>query len=97
MPYYHRKLLAFQKIVKGKRSILVVDNYSGEVSKDLADVISVGWKVIIVSRKSPVGSGYPVISVDALAEQADLYRLFEHNLGSKLQPADYGYLDNIIC
>ena len=95
--YYHRKLLAFQKIVKGTRSILVVDNYSGEVSEDLADVISVGWKVIIVSRKSPVGSAYPVISVDALAEQADLYRLFEHNLGSKLQPADYGYLDNIIC
>lgn len=94
--YYCRKLLAFQKIIKGTRSVLVIDNYSGEISKDLADVISVGWKVIVISRKTPVGSAYPVISVDALANQADLYRLFEHNLGSKLQSADYGYLDNII-
>ena len=94
--YYRRKLLAFQKIIKGTRSVLVIDNYSGEISKDLADVISVGWKVIVISRKTPAGSVCPVISVDALTEQTDLYRLFEHNLGSKLQPADYGYLDNII-
>lgn len=94
--YYRRKLLAFQKIIKGTRSALVIDNYSGEINKDLADVISVGWKVIVISRKTPAGSAYPVISVDALTEQADLYRLFEHNLGSKLQPADYGCLDNII-
>lgn len=94
--YYRRKLLAFQKIIKGTRSVLVIDNYSGEISKDLADVMSVGWKVIVISRKTPAGSAYPVISVDALTEQTDLYRLFEHNLGSKLQPADYGYLDNII-
>ena len=94
--YYRRKLLAFQKLVKDTRSVLVIDNYSGEINQDLADIISVGWKVVVISRRSPAGSAYPVISVDALTEQADLYRLFEHNLGSKLKPADYGYLDNII-
>lgn len=95
--YYRRKLRAFSEIVKGTRSILIIDNYSGEVSKELTEVIAVGWKVVIISRKSPVDSAYPVIFVDALTDQADLYKLFENNLGSKLQSADYGYLDNIIC
>lgn len=95
--YYRRKLCAFSEIVKGTRSVLVIDNYSGEASNELADVIAVGWKVIIISRKSPADPAYPVIPVDALTEQADLYKLFENNLGGKLQPADYGYLDNIIC
>lgn len=95
--YYRRKLRAFSEIVKGTRSILVIDNYSGEVCKELAEVIAVGWKVIIISRKSPADSAYPVIPVDALTEQADLYKLFENNLGGKLQSADHGYLDNIIC
>lgn len=95
--YYRRKLRAFSEIVKGTRSVLVIDNYSGEVSKELAEVIAVGWKVIIISRKSPADSAYPVIPIDALTEQADLYKLFENNLGGKLQSADHGYLDNIIC
>lgn len=95
--YYRRKLLAFQKIVNDSRSVLVIDNYPGEINKELADVISVGWKVIVISRKSPADSAYPVIPVGALAEQSELYRLFEHNLGHKLQPIDYKYLDNIIC
>lgn len=95
--YYRRKLRAFSEIVKGTRSILIIDNYSGEVSKELTEVIAVGWKVVIISRKSPADSAYPVIPVDALTEQADLYKLFENNLGGKLQSADHRYLDNIIC
>ena len=94
--YYNRKLRVFRELVAGTKSILVIDNYSGEINPDLADVIAVGWKVILISRKSPVVKIYTEIPVDALAERKDLYHLFEHNLGFKLQSSDYGYLDNII-
>lgn len=94
--YYHRKLRAFRKIVHGTTSILVIDNYSGEISRELSDVLAVGWKVILISRKQPAGNTYPVISVRALTEQADLYNLFEYNLGARLQPDDCPDLDNII-
>lgn len=94
--YYNRKLRMFRELVAGTKSILVIDNYSGEINQDLADVIAVGWKVILISRKSPVVNIYTEIPVGSLAERQDLYCLFEHNLGSKLQPSDYGYLDNII-
>lgn len=39
----------------------------------LADSSWALWKVIVISRKTPAGSAYPVISVDALTEQTDLY------------------------
>lgn len=94
--YFRRKLSAITKIIKDSKSILVIDNYSGEINKALADIITAGWKVILVSRIKPAGTLYPVIAVDALTDRADLYRLFENNLGRKLQPNDCEYLDNII-
>lgn len=94
--YYHRKLRAFQGIIKGTKSVLVIDNYPGKVNQELSDAIAVGWKVVLISRKQPIGSPYPVLPVEALTEQADLYGLFEHNLGTRLQPSDFPYLDSII-
>ncbi|MCD8148737.1 MAG: hypothetical protein LUE92_04045, partial [Clostridiales bacterium] len=86
----------FQEIVNVSTSVLVIDNYSSEISRELSDMLAVGWKVILISRKQPAENVYPILSVDALTKQADLYSLFEHNLGTPLQPADYPYLDNII-
>lgn len=94
--YYNRKLRAFREIVANTKSVLVIDNYSGEINQDLVDVVAIGWKVILISRKSPVADIYTEIPVGALTERKDLYRLFEHNLCSKLLPTDYGYIDNII-
>lgn len=94
--YYNRKLRAFRDVVTNTKSVLVIDNYSGEINQDLADVVAVGWKVILISRKSPVADTYPEIHVGPLTEREELYRLFEHNLSFKLLPADYGYIDNII-
>ena len=94
--YYQRKLRAFHEIVEGTQSLLVIDNYTGEINKELATVIAVGWKVILISRKEPVANTYPAIHVDALATQQDLYALFENNLGHSLHSTDYPHLDNII-
>ena len=94
--YYKRKLRAFKNLVAGTNSILVIDNYSGEINQDLADIIAVGWKVMLISRKSPTVNTYAEIPVRAIEDRQDLYRLFEYNLGSQLQLSDYCYLDNII-
>ena len=94
--YYNRKLRAFRGLIADTKSVLVIDNYSGEINQDLADIVAVGWKVILISRKSPVADTYTEIPVGALTERADLYRLFEHNLDSRLLPTDYEYIDNII-
>lgn len=94
--YYRRKLRAFREIVTGTASLLVIDNYPGEINQDLADIIDIGWKVILIGRKAPASKDYSELRVDALADQADLYQLFESNLDAKLQGDDYLHLDNII-
>ncbi len=72
------------------------DNYSGEVSSAVAEVIDVGWKVILIGRKAPVGEIYPILPVEAFRSRQDLYTLFETNLGAKLRDEDTNHLDGII-
>ena len=94
--YYRRKLRAFREIVADTSSVLVIDNYSGEISQELSEIISVGWRVILISRKKPAVDTYSIIPVEAMGDRADLYLLFESNLGSKLKKSNHPYLDNII-
>ena len=94
--YYRRKLRAFREIVTDTSSILVIDNYSGEINQDLADVIAVGWRVILISRKTPTADNYALIPVEAMAVPSDLHQLFENNLGRSLKENERPHIDNII-
>lgn len=94
--YYERKLRAFSEISAESKTILVIDNYSGELNKDVRDVLNVGWKVIFISRKEPASGDYPVLPITAISEKADLRRLFERNLKKAVLQADIPFVDNII-
>lgn len=94
--YYKRKLRVFSSIAAESKTVLVVDNYSGELNKDVSDILNVGWKVIFISRKEPASDDYPVLPIAAISEQTDLRRLFEKNLKKPLHPENIPYVDNII-
>lgn len=94
--YYERKLRAFSEIAAEAKTILVIDNYSGELNKDVCDVLNVGWKVIFISRKEPASGDYPVLPITAISEKSDLRRLFENNLKKAIPQADIPFVDNII-
>ncbi len=94
--YYRRKLRAFREIVADTTSILVIDNYSGEINQELADIIAVGWRVILISRKTPTADNYAIISVETMDNPSDLHQLFENNLGRSLKENERPHLDNII-
>lgn len=94
--YYKRKLREFSRISATTKTVLVVDNYSGELNKDVSDILNVGWKVIFISRKEPASDDYTVLPIAAMSEQSDLRRLFEKNLKKPLLPENIPYVDNII-
>ena len=94
--YYERKLRVFSEIAAETKTILVIDNYSGALDKNVRDVLNVGWKVIFISRKEPVSGDYPILPITAISEQTDLRRLFESNLKNAIPQADIPYMDNII-
>ncbi|MBS7397739.1 MAG: hypothetical protein KIG32_04885 [Ruminiclostridium sp.] len=94
--YYHRKLRAFSEIAAETKTILVIDNYSGTLDKDVRDILAVGWKVIIISRKEPASGDYSVLPITAISQQEKLRCLFESNLNNAVSQADTPYMDNII-
>lgn len=94
--YYERKLRAFSEIAAETKTILVIDNYSGKLNKDVRDVLNVGWKVIFISRKEPASGDYPVLPIKAISKQADLRKLFESSLKKAISEADIPFVYNII-
>ena len=94
--YYRRKLIAFKNIVAGTNSLLVIDNYTGEIDNDLLDVLQIGWKVILISRQTPTVSEYDVLPINAISDPTALYCLFEQNLCRELTSEEKPFVDNII-
>ena len=94
--YYRRKLSAFKSIVAGTDSLLVIDNYSGEIDNDLLEILQVGWKVILVSRQTPQNSEYEILPITAISDIPTLHLLFEQNLGRNLTDEEEPFVDNII-
>lgn len=95
--YYERKLREFSKIAAITKTVLVIDNYPGELNNDVRDILNVGWRVIFISRKQPASSDFSVLPITAISEISELHSLFEQNVKKEIQQADIPYIDNIIA
>ncbi|OUP67227.1 hypothetical protein B5F13_00385 [Drancourtella sp. An177] len=94
--YFQRKLRILKRILFGKKAILVVDNFFGEISEDFQKILDVGWKVLVISRAAPPSDSYTSISLKALGKKEDLYGLFEQYVGQKTREDEVGCLDHLI-
>lgn len=94
--YYERKLREFSKIAAITKTVLVIDNYPGELNIDLQDILNVGWKVVFISRKEPASGDNSVLTITAMSERSELHSLFEQNVKKEIQQAEIPYIDNII-
>lgn len=94
--YFKRKLCAFRSIVHDTRSILVIDNFTGHEEQSLLDILSVGWKVLLITRNVPTDTDHPVLSINAIDDKAALHHLVETNLGRSLTEEELPHIDRII-
>ena len=85
--YLDRKLAVLRRITARSRVLCVVDNFSDLEDPMLATCKTAGWKLLLVTRSLP-RSGAGVLKVEALTDPEELRRLFEHNLGRKISPAE---------
>ena len=81
--YFDRKLRKLRELVRDTQSILVLDNFDGEVDGDLRALISTGLKVVLVSRREYGCSGLK-LRLDAVSDGKALRSIFEANLGRRL-------------
>lgn len=94
--YFQRKLRSLKRLLLGKNSILVIDNFHGEITEDFQKVLDVGWKVLVISRTVPPSDNYAHISLESLSKKKELYLLFEQYVGQKMREDETECLDRLI-
>jgi len=94
--YYKRKIKTARELVCQADSILIIDNYNGELNNDFTDILNVGWKVIAVTRKNIENMVYDTLFIHRLSDREDLYRLFCAKIGYGLSKEKIYKLDRII-
>lgn len=83
--YFDKKLRRIRELVRGSRSVLVIDNFTGEADDDLRALLSTDLKVVLLSRKAPACQNSPELRLSALSDKNALRCIFEENLGRLLE------------
>lgn len=94
--YFIRKLRILSRILAQKKALLVIDNFSGEITEEFLQMLRVGWKVLVISRDKPPSDNGAQLRLEALQKPSQLYHLFENYSGLKLKDDEKRYLDHII-
>ncbi|MCI9142212.1 MAG: hypothetical protein HFH87_06250, partial [Lachnospiraceae bacterium] len=94
--YFRRKLRVIRDLAAGKRILLVVDNFDGELDEDFVSVMNAGWRVIMVSRREVPEAGYATLRLQAIEERESLYNLFECYARRGLAEVELPWVDDMI-
>lgn len=94
--YYKRKIKTARELVCQADSILIIDNYNGELNNDFIDILNVGWKVIAVTRKNMENMGYDTLFIQHLSDRNDLRRLFSVKIGYEFSGEQIDKLERMI-
>ena len=84
--YFHRKMREIRKLVSKTPTLLVIDNFDGDLNEDLRAVRNADWKIIILTRCEFPRRRH--IRLDSITDQDALRELFQVNMGRELQPGE---------
>ena len=87
--YFRRKLKAAKELSVDNSNLLVIDNFSGELTDEFSALLTLNWKMIFITRSDMSKSSYPCLKVEGLNSTDELRALFENNMGYKLAQEDY--------
>lgn len=82
--YFTRKLKALRQLCGEKKVLLVIDNFSGPVSKGVSKILDCGYDTLIVTRNRPPLNSFSVLELGAIEDRQELFRLIALNLGRQL-------------
>ena len=82
--YFDKKLQKIRELVRGTSSVLVIDNFTGDVDNDLRALLSTELKIILLSRKAPFYQSCQEMKLASVSDLNALRRIFEDNLGRSI-------------
>lgn len=94
--YFDKKCQKIRELVRGTSSVLVIDNFSGEIDDDLRALLATDLKVILLSRKVPSYQSSQEIKLAAISDLKALRCIFEDNLGRSITDNEQDCFEQII-
>ncbi|MCD8049373.1 MAG: AAA family ATPase [Clostridia bacterium] len=94
--YFDKKLRKIREIVRGTSSLLVIDNFTGDVDDDLRALLAADLKVILLSRQAPSYKSGREMKLSSISDTRALCRIFEHNLGRSMTEDEKGMFEQIL-
>lgn len=94
--YFRRKLEALRMICADKSVLLVIDNFTGLITKEFSELINNGWHTLAASRRDPPLNSFSALEIKAFSETEDIYSLISLNLGRQVTESEKPFLDRII-
>ncbi len=82
--YFARKIRVAKRLLKDTKSLLIIDNCNECLDENFKELLSIDWKIIIVTRSDMSGCDYDNIKIAAFKNKNDIQELFENNMGRKL-------------
>lgn len=96
MEYFKRKLLCLKNICADKNVLIVIDNFSGVITKEMSQILNCGYDIIIVSRNQPPKNSFDYIEISAINDISELNRLISANLERPVSKNEHNAFNEII-
>lgn len=94
--YFDRKIQKIRELVRGTLSVLVIDNFTGEVDDNLRSLLSTELKVILLTRQAPSYQSSKELKLSAIADINALRCIFEYNLGRSIADNEQNGFEDIL-
>lgn len=94
--YYLRKIKAAKELTSDTESLIILDNFAGIIDEDFLELLSVNWKIVVVTRSDMSETGYDTLEIKELSNREEQYKIFEENMNSTLRKEEYRKVDQII-
>ena len=94
--YFDKKLQKIRELVRETSSVLVIDNFTGNVDDDLRALLSTELKVVLLSRKTPSYQNCQEMRLSAVSDLNALRLIFEDNLGRAIEDDERDGFEQIV-
>lgn len=94
--YFDKKLQKIRELVRETSSILVIDNFTGNIDDDLRGILSTELNVVLLSREAPSYQNCQEMKLSAVSDLNALRLIFEDNLGRPIEDNEQGGFEKIL-
>ena len=105
--YFLRKIAVSMEVSRGRKGILIIDNYepahqkeTGEEAyeerKNLAKLLETGWKILLLTRTKIPVSKEKCLTIGSMGDRNDIYTIFQYHLGREIRQQEYPMVNQMI-